>query len=182
MTKLAQVRKIVEKKFEKNDWKYHILPVISYTKKLAKIYKIDLEIAELAALLHDIGRIDQKNDEMHYVVGVPIAEKLLKKFHYSEEIINEIKHCILSHRTSVGPKPKTMIAKIVANADAMAHFDAIPVLIYWRATEHENFEKILQWINNKIQNDWNKKINLPEARKIAKNKYKAAKLILKALK
>lgn len=184
MKKIELVRKFVKNKFDEEDWKYHILLVVFYAKKLAKHYKVNMETVEtveLAALLHDIGRTDQKNDDMHHVVGVPVAETILKKFHYSEKTIEEVKHCILSHRTSTGPKPKTMVAKIVANADAMAHFDAIPVLIYWRAVNRGNLETILQWINNKIQKDWDKKINLPEAKRIAKNKYKAAKLILKSM-
>ena len=42
---------------EEEDWKYHIVPVVEYAKKLAKILKVDEEIVELAALLHDIGQV-----------------------------------------------------------------------------------------------------------------------------
>lgn len=182
MNKLKEIRQLVKSKFEENDWKYHMLPVVKYTKKLAKIYKVDEELAELAALLHDIGRVDIKYDEDHHIVGVPIAEKILRNFNYPEKVIKEVKHVVASHRTSKGPRPKTMIAKIVANADAMAHFDILPVFFWWRKSRKEySFEDTLQWVENKLKNDWQKKITLPEAKKISKKNYKANRLILDSL-
>jgi uncharacterized protein len=181
MAKLEEVRRIVKSKFEETDWKCHIAPVVKYAKKLALIYKTDKEVTELAALLHDIGRVDIKKDEEHHIVGVLKAEAILKKLDYPENIIKEIKHCILSHRTSKGPKPKTMIAKIVANADAMAHFDALPVFFYWRAKRGYDFNTILEWTRIKLEKDWNKKITLPEAKKLMKNQYKASMLLLDIL-
>jgi len=182
MSKIDKIRKLVKNKFEENDWKYHMLPVVKYTKKLAKIYKVNEEVAELAALLHDIGRVDIKHDEDHHIAGVPIAEKILRNFGYPEKTIKEVKHVIASHRTSKGPKPKTMIAKIVANADAMAHFDILPVFFWWRKSRKEySFEDTLQWVENKLKKDWEKKITLPEAKKISKKNYEANKLLLDSL-
>jgi len=180
--KLVKIRKLVKSKFEENDWKYHILPVVKYTKKLARVYKIDMEVAELAALLHDIGRVDIKHDEDHHIVGIPIAEKILRNFSYPEKVIKEIKHVVASHRTSKGPKPKTIIAKIVANADAMAHFDILPVFFWWRKSKKEyTFEEAISWVKNKIDNDWRKKITLPAAKEISKKNYESNRLILDSL-
>ena len=183
MNKLWKVRKLVKGKFEEYDWKYHMLPVVNYAKKLARIYHVDEELAELAALLHDIGRVDIKHDEDHHIVGIPIAEKMLKRFNYPDKVIKEVKHVVESHRTSKGPKPRTMIAKIVANADAMAHFDILPVFFWWRKSRKRySFEETVSWVNSKLENDWKKKIILPEAKKITKKKYEANKLLLKSLK
>lgn len=182
MSKIEKVRKLVKSKFEENDWKYHMLPVMKYAKKLAKAYKVNEELVELAALLHDIGRVDMKYDEYHHIVGVPIAEKILKKFNYPEKVIKEVKHVIASHRTSKGPRPKTMVAKIIANADAMAHFDILPVFFWWRKGKKEySFEDALQWVANKLKNDWEKKITLPKAKKISAKNYRANRLILDSL-
>jgi len=182
MSKIEKVRKLVRNKFEESDWKYHMLPVVNYTKKLAKIYHADEELTELAALLYDIGRVNIKHDEEHHIVGIPMAEEILKKFKYSEDIIKEIKHVVASHRTSKGPKPKTMIAKIIANADAMAHFDILPLFFWWRKSRKGyTFEETLNWVNNKIINDWKIKITLPEAKKISEKNYKANRLLLDSL-
>jgi len=179
---LAKIRELVKGKFEQNDWKFHILPVIKYAKKLAKIYGVDQEITELAALLHDIGRTRIESDKEHHIVGVHRAEKILKKYNYSEKVIKEIKHCIESHRITKGPKPKTILAKIIATADAMAHFDALPVLFYQRARRGKNFEEILDWVDMKIEKDWHKKLLLPEAKKMMEEKYRTIRLILDSLK
>jgi len=181
-SKITKIKQLVEEKFEENDWKYHMLPVIKYAKKLAKIYRLNEETVELAALLHDIGRIEIKDDEEHHIRGIPRAEKILRKHNYSEDIIKEVLHCVESHRTSKGTKPRTMIAKIIANADAMAHFDVLPVFFYWRSNLGESFKEILKWVDTKIEKDWNKKITLPEAKKIVEKKYKAARLLLDSLK
>lgn len=180
MNKLNKVKKLVKSKYEENDWKYHIIPVAKYAKKLARTYKVDEELAELAALLHDIGRTDTKNDEDHHVLGVPKAEKILRKFNYPDKLIEDVKHAVISHRTSKGPKPKTMVAKIVANADAMAHFDILPVFFWWKKGNSKNysFEDNVQWVKKKLGKDWEKKITLPEAKKISKKNYEANKLIL----
>ena len=180
---IAKIRKLVKERFEEKDWKYHIVPVLKYAKKLAKVYKVDEELVELAALLHDIGRVKMENDEVHHIIGIPEAEKILKKFNYPEKIIKEVKHVIESHRLDQGPKPKTLVAKIIANADAMAHFDILPVFFWWRKSRKEySFEDTLQWVENKLKNDWKKKITLPKAKKMVEKKYKAIRLILDSLK
>lgn len=179
--KIDKIRRLVKARFEETDWKYHILPVIKYAKKLAKEYKVDEEMVELAALLHDIGRIEMKDDEEHHIIGIPRAEKILRKHNYSGEAVKQILHCVESHRTSKGLKPKTMLAKIIANADAMAHFDALPVFFYWRATQGKSFEEITRWVDEKIEKDWNRKITLPKAKKMVEKKYKAIRLLLNSL-
>jgi uncharacterized protein len=181
MKKLKEIRKLVKNRFKEHDWKYHIVPVIKYAKKLARKYNVDKEILELAALLHDIGRVDIKHDEDHHIVGVPEAEKILRKFNYPDEVVDEIKHVVESHRTSKGPKPKTMIAKIIANADAMAHFDILPMFFHWRHGRH-SFEENAKWVEEKIRKDWQKKLTLPGAKKMVEKKYKAILLILDSLK
>jgi putative nucleotidyltransferase with HDIG domain len=149
-------------------------------KKLAKIMNADEEIIELAALLHDIGRL-RFGGENHDVTGIPEAEKILKEHNAPQKVIDEVKHCIESHRGSKDIPPRTIIAKIIANADAMAHFDILPVFFYWRSKK-QTFEEAFEWVDKKIDRDWNKKLTLPEAREIMEDKYKAIKLVLKSCK
>ena len=99
MNMLEKIRQLVKKEADEDDWKYHIVPVANYAKKLAKLLKVDEEITELAALLHDIGRL-KFGGEDHDITGVPEAEKILKQHGYSQEIIDEVKHCVESHRGS----------------------------------------------------------------------------------
>lgn len=181
---VEKVRKLVEKECKKPTnvfgygfWTDHILSTVKYAKILAKRLGGDKEIVELAALLHDIGVIkgDSKN---HHISGVKEAERILKKFNYSSEKIEEIKHCIFTHRSSQSIQRKNIEAKCIASADAMAHFDEIPQLFesaFTRFTMNPGEGK--QWIIGKLKRDW-KKLT-PEARKICKAKYEAIKLILR---
>jgi uncharacterized protein len=173
---LNKVRDLVKSEAEEADWKYHIVPVVKYAKKLAKILNANEEVVELAALLHDIGRL-RFGGENHDVTGIPEAEKILAEHNAPQEVIDEVKHCIESHRGSKDIPPKTTIARIIANADAMAHFDILPVFFYWRSKK-QTFDEAFKWVDDKIDRDWNKKLTLPEARKMMDDKYKAIKLVL----
>jgi uncharacterized protein len=178
--KIDKIRELVKNEAEESDWKYHILPVVKYAKELAKIYVVDEEVIELAALLHDIGRI-KFNDEDHHISGAIEAEKILEDQGYSTEIIKEVKHCIESHRGSQNIKPETISAKIIANADAMSHFDSLPIFFYWRKWM-KSFEEVVKFVDEKFERDWNKKITLPEAKKMIEEKYKAVRLLINTLK
>jgi putative nucleotidyltransferase with HDIG domain len=179
---IEKVREIVKKECSEWDWKYHIIPVVRYSKLLAKKIGGDEELVELAALLHDIGRI-RFGGENHNISGIPEAEKILKELNYPQKIIDEIKHCIESHRGSKNIQTKTKTAKIVANADAMAHFDVVPALLAVALkNEDNNIEKAAEWLDAKIDRDWNKKLTLPEAKRMMKDKYRAIKLVLNSMK
>lgn len=181
---VKEVEKIVEKECKKpanifgcGFLTYHIMSVVKYAKLLAKRFGADKEIAELAALLHDIGVIkgDKKN---HHISGVREAEKILRKLNYPWRKLENIKHCIYAHRSSKSIPRKTIEAKCIASADAMSHFDEIPQLFESAFIRFKmNPEEGKQWISNKLERDWKKLI--PGARKLVKDKYEAAKLILK---
>jgi uncharacterized protein len=175
--RLIKIRKIVERKFDKEHWQLHMLPMIEDALQLAKIYKVDKNLVELAALMHDIGLTKNVDIKNHQLVGIPMAVKILKEFKYDSETIKEISHCIESHRSSKGPKPKTLLAKIIANADATSHFDAFLSLFYFRAKKH-NFEETVEWVKEKIERNWQKKLTLPVAKKLVRKKYLAIKIIL----
>jgi len=173
---LEKIREYIRNEAEEDDWKYHIVPVVNYAKKLAEKMKVDQEIVELAALLHDIGRL-KFGDKDHEITGAPEAEKILKAHHYPQAVIDEVRHCVESHRGSKTVPPNTIPAKIIANADAMAHFDVLPLFFYWRSKKGD-FEEALKWVEAKIERDWTKKITLPVAKEMMKAKYAAIKLIL----
>jgi len=181
---VKKVEKLVEEECKKptnvfgySFWTEHIIPMVRCARILGNRLGADKEIVELAALLHDIGVIkgDSKN---HHISGMKEAEKILKKFNYPPEKIEEIKHCIYAHRSSKSIKRKTMEAKCIASADAMAHFDKTPQLFESAFIRFKmNPEEGKKWLLAKLERDWKKLI--PEARKLVKEKYKAIKLILK---
>jgi putative nucleotidyltransferase with HDIG domain len=176
---IEEIKRIIEKECDDFDYKYHILPVVEYAEKLAEICDADKEVVELSAWLHDIGRI-KFGARNHELTGAGEAEKILKRFGYSDEIIEQVEHCILAHRGSGSIQPQTMEAKVVAAADALAHFDMfLPMLTAMGKRGKGRDDKIIyRWIYEKIERDWNKKILIPEAIKIAEEKYRAIELLL----
>ena len=177
-----EIKQIVEKEcadLDYFDYKYHLLPVVEYAAKLAEICDVDKEVVELSAWLHDIGRI-KFGARNHELTGAAEAERILKQFGYSDEIIEQVKHCILAHRGSGSIQPQTMEAKVVATADALAHFDMfLPLLTAMgKRGKGKDDKRIYRWVYEKMERDWNKKILIPAAMEIAEEKYRAIELLL----
>jgi uncharacterized protein len=92
----------------------------------------DLEIIEIAALLHDIARKEQdesKGKICHASRGVEMARKLLEEQKYNPEKIEKIIHCIATHRfRDEKNSPKSKEAKILFDADKLDSIGAVGLL------------------------------------------------------
>jgi uncharacterized protein len=179
-----RVIEIVENEHTKEDVKYHIRVVVRNALKLAKIYKADEEIIELACWLHDIARargLEPGEENTHHVSGAKKAEEILRNLDYSEDKIKKITRCILTHRgTKNDYFPETIEEKIVANADAMAHFESF-LNLFSEFVSPDNFEEGVRLVKEKLERDWNKKLTLSEAKMMVKPKYDAIKLLFAGL-
>lgn len=179
---IEKIRKIIKKECSEWDWKFHVSLVIKYAKYLAKIEDEDQEIAEIAALLHDIGRFKFGGKD-HNITGIPEAEKILKELNYPDETIEIIKHCVKTHRASTERTPDNKMEEIIRDADALSHFDIVPVLIQVGLKKYKNdIERAVEWVDSKLKRDWGNKMHLKESRKIAKPKYEASKLLIESTK
>lgn len=178
-----EIRKFVEEECRKPTSKFgyeiyptHFVPTTNYAKLLAEKLNADVEVVELAAWLHDIGSIAYGR-ENHHITGAEIAEIKLKELNYPQSKIEEVKHCILSHRGSQDITPKTIEAQILADADGMAMFDRVEgafmaAFIYEKLGQVEARKSVKE----KLINSFNKLS--PKAKEIIKPKYKAAMLLL----
>lgn len=159
-------------------WTHHILPVVKYAKLMAEKLGANKEIIEIAALLHDYASVkDYKLYEDHHLHGAELAGQILKEFNYPQIKIEQVKHCIVSHRGSKSLKKLTKEALCVADADSMAHFDSISSLFYLAFFSHKmDIDQANSWLMQKLESSWNKLS--PPAKVIIKDKYKASKLLL----
>jgi uncharacterized protein len=154
----------------------HVRFVVKYAKELAKRLNADEEIVEIAALLHDIGRIDGKNED-HHEIGAEYSVKFLRSAGYDKKKIDVVKNCILSHRGSVKIKRETVEAECIASADAMAHFGDIPAMFYWvYVFLNKDIEEGRKMLLDKYTRSFEKMI--PEAQDIVREKYEAVIKIL----
>ena len=156
---INEIRKIVENACKKETnyfgygtWTHHITSVVKWARTLARKSNADEEIVEIAALLHDYASIVNINNYSgHHTRGAELAEEI-KKYGYPRDKIEKIKHCIVTHRSSIDLPRKTIEAKIVASADAMSFFDNIHSLLYLAYIRHKmNIDEGAKWVLNKLE-------------------------------
>jgi uncharacterized protein len=125
-----QLRMIAEKEMEGASPAHdvnHVMRVYNLCLELAKYEpSVDLDILKTAALLHDIARTKEDKqghvhllDVDHAVLGAQMSDKILRELGYPREKIEQIKHCIASHRFRGKNSPRTIEAKILAEADKL---------------------------------------------------------------
>ena len=179
-----RIIEIVKKEHTSEDFNYHIKVVVNNALKLVKIYHADKDVVEIACWLHDIARakgLKPEDNNFHHIAGAKRAKEILEKLEYDSKLIDKVVACILAHRGSKDDyTPQTIEEKIVANADAMAHFDSF-LNLFSEFVSPENFSEGIKLIEAKIERDWNKKLTLPEAKKLVENKYLAIRLLFNSL-
>ncbi|OGO82694.1 MAG: hypothetical protein A2Y18_01080 [Clostridiales bacterium GWD2_32_19] len=180
---IQKIYKIEEDVCIKNNrieaWKHHILQVAKYSLLMAEKLEADKEIVEIAALLHDHASIinEELYQDEHHIHGARQADEILSELNYPREKIDLVKKCIFSHRGSKAYEKLTNEEKCVADADAMAHINHIPSLLYWAYVEKEmDTEEGVKLVSNKIERSFNKMSK--EAQEIMKEKYELAQKIL----
>jgi len=146
--------------------RFHIWRTVYYAVLLAKHYKADVEEAIAGALLHDIDGIvaGTKND---FVAGQKIAKSILKTNGYSDAFIEKIQGVILTHSSGSTIKPRTKLEKIVANADALSHFEMLPLYFHAQGAKQIMFSEALKEVRAKLDRS-EAKLTLYEARRLAK--------------
>ena len=180
-----QIRAIVEEACKRETnifgygiWTHHILYVIEYGKLLAEQLGANEEIVEIAALLHDYASIkDESLYRDHHLHSPLEAERILRKLCYPEEKIQAVKQCIASHRASTGAERTTPEAICLASADAMAHIDQMPSLLYLAFVRFGmGIDDGTTWVWEKLVRSWQKLC--PEAKAMMKDRYEAAQILL----
>ena len=159
-------------------FRVHVESVVKYSESLAKKLGADIEVCVLAAWLHDIAKIDKGPKGRHHVRGAEEAERILKNFKYSDDVISKVKHCVLCHSSDDSFVPVSLEAKIVASADALAHFDNFLLLVHhYFVSKNLSLVECKEKLLKKYDKSWNKLL-LPEAREIAKSKFDSINEVL----
>jgi len=111
-----------------NMWEEHVKYVVQEALALAEKYNADLEIVELATILHDVAMIAKVGTRQdHHKTGAEMAQAILAKYGYPQSRIDRVKSCVLNHRSSKGLTGNEELC--VADADILAHFDNVPMLL-----------------------------------------------------
>jgi len=96
----------------------HVIRVLYRVLVIADTEKnVNFKILIPATLLHDIGATTG-NYKHHEEAGVPIVKQILLKLGYSQQEIEAICHCIVSHKGR-NHLPETLEAKILCDSDVL---------------------------------------------------------------
>ncbi|MDD2274477.1 MAG: HD domain-containing protein [Candidatus Pacebacteria bacterium] len=112
-----------------HDWS-HVERVYNSAIKIAKEENANLDVVKIAVYLHDIGRneeIKSRGKICHAEKGAEIAKKMLSKYNIDEKLVENIIHCILSHRNKNNHHPETIEAKVLFDADKLDSIGAIGI-------------------------------------------------------
>ncbi|TSC95225.1 MAG: uncharacterized protein CEN87_237 [Parcubacteria group bacterium Licking1014_1] len=124
-----EAKKMLEGINSCHEWE-HTERVYNLAMKMGRKENVDLEVLGISAILHDIARKEQ--DELsgkicHAERGAILAKQILEKHRFQKEKIENIAHCIETHRYRNDKKPETKEAKILYDADKLDAIGAIGI-------------------------------------------------------
>ena len=133
---LASVWEVADSYYPKDDWAHgrsHIERVLRMAKKIGKREGADLEVVELAAILHDIFENKEAHSNTggfrHEIEGSKEARKILTRLELADRTVDAVCHCIESHRKRSGRiEPRTIEAKCFFDADKLDCIGAIGIV------------------------------------------------------
>ncbi len=103
--------------------------------------------------------------------GAKIEDELLHKLNYPENKIEHVKKCIENHRSSRKAERNTVEEQCVADADAIAHFDAIPSLFSLAYKDRKmNIQAGANFVKEKLKRDYQKLS--PKTKELMQARYK----------
>lgn len=125
MSVIEQIRNRAIDFFENTRWSHdweHTLRVHNLSLHIGEKENANLEILQIAAILHDIWRKYQDESSgkiCHAEKWADIARDILKQFFVEDYKIEQIVHCIETHRKRWAKIPVSLEAKILFDADKL---------------------------------------------------------------
>jgi putative nucleotidyltransferase with HDIG domain len=188
MTRLERLRQTVKDLYGQNhpgraewaDWLYdnHVLIVAANAKQLAEKYGANKELAEIAALLHDIAdyKMKERNDA-HEQESLKVARKVMTDCGYkAEEIVLVVDDAIMLHGCHDGKKPASQEGLILATADALAHLQSDFYIFFTIVVgSRMPMQEFKSYALKKLDRDFYDKISFDDEREAARPDYEVLK-------
>lgn len=158
-------------------WGYpnHVLEVAQVAEQLATRYQANVEFCIAGALLHDIGdAVNPRNHPNHTNESLRLAQTLLQEARYKNDEIKTIVHEIIAPHSCNETLPTALEGKILATADAVTHFTTDFFLYFgWKHMGSSDFYSYKQFVLNKLEKNYNRKIFFDDVRKEMTPRYLA---------
>ncbi|BAH46253.1 conserved hypothetical protein [Brevibacillus brevis NBRC 100599] len=124
---VAEAQKRFDGQDPAHDWQ-HNLRVLAMCERIGREEGADMEVLRLAALLHDIGRAEERQTgECHAEISTRLAGEWLAERSMTEAFISRVQSAILAHRFRKERPPHTLEEKVLFDADKLDSIGAIGV-------------------------------------------------------
>ena len=139
MQNTEELYKVVQEHF---DQRAHIAHGMDHVTRVAQLARHiaekenypDPQEAEIAGLLHDIGRTVQEEEKGHGPAGVPLARELLDRYTtYNDEVKTRILNAIRDHS---GVETEGELTHIVQDADKLDGLGAVGIMRAYTSKAH----------------------------------------------
>ncbi|HSX16888.1 MAG TPA: HD domain-containing protein [Patescibacteria group bacterium] len=163
------------------DWLYpnHVVVVARSAKSIAERKGANVELSQVAALLHDVADIKMKRaDPGHEAESLKTARELMQAHGYTtDEISLVVDDAIRYHSCHGDERPKSVEGLVLATADSLAHLQTnFYVHAAWEfGKSGRNLEKLTAWTLEKIEGDLHNKIAFDDIREEARPDYEMIK-------
>lgn len=177
---ISIVRKFAVENSEKNDIHgyAHVERVYNTCVKIGKKLNANLKVLQIAALLHDVGRIYEKSDKLkrnHAEISADMSKEFLSSKGVSivQDEFDNIIHSITAHSFSNKIIARTLEAKILSDADKLDALGAIGIFrtIGFTLENSGGIDQIIEHLENKILN-LREQMFLDYSKKIAEGRHK----------
>lgn len=108
----------------------HTTRVLALARRIAEAEGADPVLVAAGALLHDIGRSREDASEgkvCHAAAGAELARQVLHGIGATPGFIDQVAHCVASHRYRGHVKPATLEARVVHDADKLDAMGAVGI-------------------------------------------------------
>ena len=156
---ISVVRKFAVENSEKNDIHgyAYVESVYNTCVKIGGKLNANLNVLKIAALLHDVGRINEKDDALkrnHAEISADKSKKFLSSNGISlvQDEFDNIIHSIRAHSFSNEQLARTLEAKILSDADKLDALGAIGIFrtIGFTLENNGGIDQVIEHLENKI--------------------------------
>lgn len=192
MAKIEQLRQLVKKAYGQKlptaadwaNWLYdkHVIVVAEYAVALAEKHGANVELAEAAALLHDLAGYKMKRTApFHEEESLKMAREFMTQAGYSEDEIHlVVDDAIKFHSCHDDERPASNEGLVLATADAFAHLKTnFYYITAWTfGKEGKSLNDFKAWVLKKLDRDLYNKISFEDERQNAQADYDQLKAFI----